>query len=152
MWPSIPTGNESSSASPDQSCQLTDGEGERDRAGLHRGIVGGRRSHEQWRDERQEEMKQLNVKYKHTQWENIQQPIVPDSLAASSSLRASRVVAIVDEEWKCLNIKASDFRSAVSMKSWKSINLIYFCCSSYSADAFCFCCLKCHRTSLYRQI
>lgn len=42
---------------------------ERQRAGVERGIVGGRSSHEQWRDERHEEMKQLHVKYKQSQWE-----------------------------------------------------------------------------------
>lgn len=40
-----------------------------------------------------EEMKQLNVENKHT-WRDIQSLVVLDSLAASSSLRASHIVAL----------------------------------------------------------
>lgn len=109
MWPSITTGNESSSASADQSCWVLM---ERQRAGLERGIVGGKGWHERWRDEMREEMKQLHMKYKHSV-RNIQHSIVPDSLAASSSLRASHC-CFSNEEWKCFNIKASGFRPAVS--------------------------------------
>lgn len=40
-----------------------------------------------------EDMKQLNVEYKHT-LRDIKHPIVPDSLAASSNLRASHIAVL----------------------------------------------------------
>lgn len=151
MWPSIITGNESSSASADQSCRLPNGEAESRGGERDCGRQEFTWTMEGW-EARGDETASCEIQTVTVR--NIQHPIVPDSLAASSSLRASHC-CFSNEEWKCFNIKASDFISAVSKKScWKFRHLICFCCHSYSAHAFCFClyCLKCPITSLYSQI
>lgn len=74
-----------------------------------------------------EEMKQLNVEYKHT-LRDVKHPIVPASLVVSSCPRASHIVVLA---WRCLNMKASDFLCCV-LKKDVEINLSYFCRNSYS--------------------
>lgn len=77
-----------------------------------------------------EEMKQLNVEYKHT-LRDVKHPIVPDSLLVSSSLKASEIVVLA---WTCLTIKVLDFYVEFQKRMLRK-NTSCFCCNSNSAYA-----------------